>query len=207
MSRTNAFRFAAPALVALLVAACAQPAGPGGPRGERGPPDGDVRHVPPDSAVGPRLGSMRSRDEARQWLVDQSARQLADAQRQLRITPAQAPAWDAYAASIGALARDVARFEPDPFNATSLQRIDRRVDRARDLYTALEAVGDAMRALYATLSDEQRVIADRVLISALPSLYEGNPFGAGGGTVTEMAPMAPAAPMQRSTGRSPPPTR
>jgi hypothetical protein len=34
-----------------------------------------------------------------------------------------------------------------------------------------------MRALYATLSDEQRVTADRVLAGTVPALYEGNPFG------------------------------
>jgi hypothetical protein len=194
-------------LVTLLVAACAPPGGPGVARADRGPPEpGQEGRGPAEAASGPRLGAMRSRDEARQWLVDQSARQLSDARRQLHLTPAQAPAWDAYAVSVGALARDVARFEPDPFNATSLQRIDRRVDRARNLYTALEGVSEAMRALYATLNDEQRVVADRVLIGVLPSLYEGNPFGAAG-AVAETPTMSPAAPAPRRTGRSEPPTR
>jgi hypothetical protein len=145
---------------------------------------------------------MRSRDEARRWLVEQSARQLADVQRQLRISPAQAPAWDAYSASVGELVRDLARLEADPFGATSIQRMDRRVDRARNLYTALERVGDAMRGLYASLSDEQRVVADRVLIGTLPSLYEGSPFGG-----SDAMPSQPGGSTQRRTGRGEPPSR
>ena len=123
---------------------------------------------------------MRSPDDARRWLVEQFNRQLTDAQQRLRITPAQAPAWNAYAVAVGALVSDLGRFETDPLAATSIQRLDRRVDRARDRYTALENVADTMRALYGTLNDEQRATADRILVGTVPPLYEGNPFMGGG---------------------------
>lgn len=185
MSHLASYRLAAPALAVLLVAACAQGGPPDGERrGERGRRSGP----PPEMSGGPALGGMRSPDDARRWLVDQTGRQLADAQRQLRITPAQTPAWDAYAAAVGALASDLARFESDPIDATSLQRMDRRVDRARNRYTALEGVADAMRTLYATLNEEQRTIADRMLVGTLPALYEGTPFVRTGGDLTPRQP-------------------
>lgn len=138
--------------------------------------------------------------------MEQTGRQLADARQQLRITAAQSAAWDAYAASVGALVGDVARFEADPISATSLQRVDRRVDRARDRYTAMENVSDAMRRLYATFSDEQRSIADRMLAGTLPSLYEGNPFGGGGSGMEPSRRTSMSSPQPRQ-GRGEPPTR
>jgi len=197
-------RIAAPALAALALAACAPAGGPGGARGEGGPPDGDARRGPPESQGGPSLGSMRSRDEARQWLLAQNTRQLAEAQRQLRLTPAQVPAWDAYAASVGALVHDLGRFDADPVNATSMQRMDRRVDRARNLYTALEGVSEAMRGLYAVLSDEQRLVADRVLAGTVPSLYEGSPFAAGPAESLQRQ-RIDAQPPRRTSGSAPAP--
>jgi hypothetical protein len=123
---------------------------------------------------------MGSPDDARKWLMDGSGRKLAGAQQQHKITEAQSAARDAYAGSVGALVSDVARFDSEPIGATSQQRLNRRVDRARDRYTALENVADAMRALYATFDDEQRATADRILAATVPSLYEGSPFGGGG---------------------------
>jgi hypothetical protein len=146
---------------------------------------------------------MRSPDDARRWLVEQTSRQLADAQRQLRITSAQYPAWEAYAASVGALSSDLARFDAEPIEATSLQRIDRRVDRARNRYTALEGVADAMRTLYATLDDEQRRAADRVLVGTIPAAYEGTPFAGGGSDMMRRQPGIDSP--QRGRGRGEPP--
>jgi len=147
---------------------------------------------------------MRSPDDARRWLGEQSGRQLSDAQRQLRITAAQLAAWDAYAASVGALVGDLSRFDAEPLSETSVQRVDRRVDRARNRYTALENVADAMRGLYATLSDEQRATADRILVGTLPSIYEGNPFG-GADAGSPRQPMNTST--QRRPGRGEPPPR
>jgi LTXXQ motif family protein len=160
------------ALAVVALAGCAQcgPPAERAERSERGGPAGGA----PGQSIG--LGSMPSAAAARQWLMDRSAAQLANAQRQLAIGSAQAPAWDRYSASIGQLVTDLSRFESDPVSATAMQRIDRRVDIARDRYTALENVSDSLHALYAVLSAEQRVTADRVLAGTVPSLYEGNPF-------------------------------
>jgi hypothetical protein len=168
-------RFVFPVAVACVLAACAQ----GGPQGDRGP-EGRASRGGPSGGAGPSLGKMGSPDDARKRLMDDSARQLADARQQLRITPAQSGVWDAYAGSVGALVSDLARFDSEPIGATPQQRVNRRVDRARNRYTALENVADSMRALYATLSDEQRATADRILVATVPSLYEGSPFGGGG---------------------------
>jgi hypothetical protein len=202
MKRSPA-RFAAPALVAVLVAACAQGGPPGGERGgDRGQGGRDGRGAPSEMAGGSGLGSMRSPDEARKWLMDQSARQLADAQRELHITPAQAAAWDAYAANVGVLVGELARFDADPITATSMQRVDHRVDRARNRYTALENLADSMRALYATFNDAQRATADRILAGTVPSLYEGNPFVGGAMESTQNAPKGST--QRRSSGRGDP---
>lgn len=115
-------------------------------------------------------------------LADQSAAQLTSARARLNLSPQQVPAWNVYEDSIRALLADLAREAPDagPVGQAvaggAVQRIDRRVDLARNRYTALESVADAMRALYAQLDEEQRVMADRVLAGTVPSLSAGG-FG------------------------------
>lgn len=177
--RFTARAAAAIGLIALL-GACAScgPAG-GGPDAGRGPPGG-MRGGPP-SEMGGRPRGAGSAVAARQMLIDQSAAQLASVRARLSLTAAQAPAWDAYAASIGALLADLARDTPiDAHAANALQRVDLRVDVARNRYAALENVADAMRRLYAMLDDEQRPMADRVLAGTVPSLYGGGLMPAGG---------------------------
>lgn len=162
------------AFALLILAGCAAQCGPPADRAERGERGTGPAGGAPGQMAG--LGSMPSAGAARKYLMDRSTAQLVNAQRQIAISAAQEPAWDRYAASIGQLVTDLSRFESDPISATAMQRIDRRVDIARDRYTALESVSESLHALYAVLTTDQRTTADRVLAGTVPSLYEGSPF-------------------------------
>jgi hypothetical protein len=145
---------------------------------------------------------MSSAAEARRWLLERNANQLAEAQRRLAITPEQSPAWERFSDSVGQLITDMSRFEADPISATAMQRVDRRVDVARNRYAALESVADSMQRLYAVMTPEQRAIADRMLAGALPGLYEGTPFSTG---APEPATAPGGQPPRRGRGEPPRP--
>ncbi len=89
---------------------------------------------------------------------------LEEFHEDLKLTPQQEPAWQAYADSVRALASDQARHarpkasdaEPPPL----LQRIDRLVDSARNRFAALEEIGDRAKVLYGSLSAEQKAMCE-----------------------------------------------
>jgi hypothetical protein len=53
-------------------------------------------------------------------------------------------------------------------SGTALNQIDRRVAAEHTRVVEMEQLADAARKLYATLTDEQKRIADRVLASTVP---------------------------------------
>jgi len=144
-----------------LLAACASCGPPSGRDEGRGPPG---RGGPPDMAMSRGPGSGSAGRPA-----DASAAQLLSARTQLKLGPPQVAAWNAYEDSIRALLDDLSRSASDG-SGSAVQRVDRRVDLARNRYAALESVADAMRVLYAQLDGEQRLMADRVLPGTVPSL-------------------------------------
>lgn len=153
---------------ALTLAGCAAQCGPpgGGPPGSRGSPPAEMGGALPRGA--------NSAAAARRMMIEQNNERLAKAYSQLAISAQQSTAWDSYASSVGALMADVLRAQQvEPEDAGGLQRLDLRVDAARNRYAAIENVADAMRALYASLSDDQRRTADRVLPATVPTLYGG----------------------------------
>lgn len=152
---------------ALTLAGCAAQCGPpgGGPAGSRGGPPAEMGGAMPRGA--------NSAAAARRMMIEQNNERLAKAYSQLAISAQQSTAWDSYASSVGALMADLLRAQVEPEDAGGLQRLDLRVDAARNRYAAIENVADAMRTLYASLSDDQRRTADRVLPATVPTLYGG----------------------------------
>jgi hypothetical protein len=105
--------------------------------------------------------------------------QLDQLENELKPSAEQRAAWNAYADKILRLADDMtrsqfaARVAPRPTDATAVQQLDQLTDRERNRLTAIEDIVGAGKALYATLTTEQRAIADRKLV--LPV----RPLGAG----------------------------
>lgn len=153
-------RPALPALLlsASLLAACA---GPGG-RAENPPAH---REMGGDGAA----------------IVSQLQGQLQETASALKLAPAQLVLWDAYQEQAGALMTDqikLNRYRNSRQNA--LQQIAGKVDTVRNRLTALEEIQDAANQLYASLDDEQKRTADRLLPATVPALYSGLAGEAGG---------------------------
>jgi hypothetical protein len=94
----------------------------------------------------------------------------------LKLTPAQQPAWQSYADKIQALASDLGRERNRAQAATqagaqlnALQQFDRTLDAARNRLTALEDIAAAAKALYESLAPEQKSIADARLAAIIPT--------------------------------------
>jgi hypothetical protein len=90
----------------------------------------------------------------------------------LRLTPAQHPAWQSYADKVQALVSDFAR-ERNRARAgaqlTAMQQFDRTLDSARNHLTALEDIAAAAKVLYDGLAPEQKLIADARLAAVVAS--------------------------------------
>ena len=98
----------------------------------------------------------------------------------LQLTKDQQASFDAYIERLFSLAGDIQRSQfamRSPPNADSRgpQQFDQLVDIARNRLTAVEEVAEAGRALYARLSPEQKMVADRRLVAiAVPLLAGGS---------------------------------
>ena len=108
--------------------------------------------------------------------VDSLEQAIEEFRVDLKLQPAQMPAWESYADKLRALAGDIARarsqMPPGP-ETNVLQRIDRAVDAARNRMTAIEEVSDAAKALYAVLAPEQKAVADPRLATIVIGLSNG----------------------------------
>ena len=94
----------------------------------------------------------------------------------LKLTPAQEPAWQSYADKLQALASDFARERrraqagaPAGAQLNALQQIDRTLDTARNRLTGLEDIAAAAKTLYASLTPEQKSVADTRLATLIPN--------------------------------------
>lgn len=109
------------------------------------------------------VGTQRSADELQA--------QLGETEQTLHLTPQQAVLWGAYQEKVSALMSDLLR--PDPFataSRTAPQQIDAKVDIVRNRLAAAEDVSDAARALYGSLDEQQKSVADRRLLLTTPPL-------------------------------------
>ena len=94
----------------------------------------------------------------------------------LKLTPAQQPAWQSYADKVQALASDFAR-ERSRAQAgaqagaqlNALQQIDRTLDTVRNRLTGLEDIAAAAKILYDSLAPEQKLVADSRLATVIPN--------------------------------------
>jgi hypothetical protein len=120
------------------------------------------------------------RPEATRMDPNDPRTQLARVSRALKLTPAQAALWQAYEDSVLELLSDLGRTATVPPGEDAVHQIDRKVDTVRNRLAALEDLSDAAKKLYASLSGEQRELADRMLYSGqpVPSRGEGRPPGA-----------------------------
>lgn len=94
----------------------------------------------------------------------------------LKLTPAQQPAWQSYADKVQALASDLARERsraqagvPVGAQSNALQQIDRTLDTARNRLTGLEDIAAAAKNLYESLTPEQKSVADSRLAKTIPN--------------------------------------
>jgi hypothetical protein len=115
------------------------------------------------------------RPEAARMDPNDPRTQLARVSRALKLTPAQAALWQAYEDSVLELHSDLGRTATVPPGEDAVHQIDRKVDTVRNRLAALEDLSDAAKKLYASLSGEQRELADRMLPGTVPALYSGQP--------------------------------
>lgn len=142
----------------------------GGVFGGRGMPRGDRSMGGGERSAdrGPARDSFQP-DPASYEMIDYRLSLLED---DLKLTPPQQSLWRAFAEKSLAYASDLARERtralraqqaPGVSAAIGLQHVAQAVDAARNRLTALEEVEGTARALYATLTPEQRTLADRRL--------------------------------------------
>ena len=105
--------------------------------------------------------------------------QLDKLEDELKLTPQQRAAWNAYADRVLQLADEITRSRfpasasPQPAGATAATKLDQLTSSARNRLTAVEEIVEAGKAFYATLTPAQKTIADRALVLPLLPLAAG----------------------------------
>ncbi|TCJ15364.1 hypothetical protein EZJ19_07040 [Parasulfuritortus cantonensis] len=147
----------------LLAGCCAGPGGRGGPPG--GAPmtdsgDGSRRSVSVRGGAG--------------YVLEQTERQLAETAAALHLTARQQLLWETYQVRVGRLVADQTRVDLNaPIRRGAPAEIDAKVDTVRNRLAAMEDIAESARALYATLDDDQKAVADQRLAGTVPALYSG----------------------------------
>ena len=113
-------------------------------------------------------------DEAR--LVNASVPELvsirvSQLEEDLNLTASQMPQWTAYRNRVQSMVEDMKRgARVSASETTAPKRLDALADAVRNRLTAVEDIVDAGKALYAVLTPEQKVVADRRLALPLATL-------------------------------------
>jgi phosphoketolase len=120
--------------------------------------DESVASARPDSAGGT--------DATRHDPIAFAQKRLSHLKSKLAITAAQEPQWSAFSDTVMQQMEQMkaAHQGGKPKAQTAPERIDRQVAWMKERTAALEAMGQAAKELYATLSPEQRQIADQRLM-------------------------------------------
>lgn len=102
---------------------------------------------------------------------------IAQLEEDLNLTPAQLPAWNTYKERLTRMLDDQRRgARVSASETTAPKQLDGLADLARNRLAAVEDVVDAGKAMYAVLTPEQRVVADRKLVLPLATMT-GNDAG------------------------------
>jgi hypothetical protein len=110
-----------------------------------------------------RSGMMASHVEGR----------IASLKTELNITDAQKPQWDRFADALRATAKSMngmfgqMRMMPSETQATLPARLDHQQEMLSAHLTALKTLKDALDPLYASFSDEQKKVADKLMIGPM----------------------------------------
>lgn len=89
--------------------------------------------------------------------------QLDGLKRSLKLAGEQEKPWNAFAAAVEKQAKRMGEIRDEMWNSarTMPERLDRAEKFAKERDTAFDEVGKAMKALYETLTPEQRKVLDR----------------------------------------------
>lgn len=157
-------RFAlAAALLAVSGYSFAQFGGGGG--GGMGGMGGGRRGARPDTSASPRGDNLSTPATAAGKVRDK----LYDLRLQLMIEPAQSKAWDRFTDAVwDTVGHGGMASAPPADDQTAVQFVQQRVALAQDRTRRMQAVGDALSALYETMTPEQRHIADQNLPAVIP---------------------------------------
>jgi len=125
--------------------------GDGGPRGGYGP--GAAVGAPCEGIGG---GAAAAEPSARM------EQRLSFLKSELKLTPDQEPAWNAYAEQVKAQLSTILAFHAQPpYAAQSLnERMDQRAERMNLRAKQVTAISAAVKDLYAVLTPEQKAVAD-----------------------------------------------
>ena len=176
LMRSASAMFVLLAAIGFAAEVCAQypggQGGTGGPGGSRGGM-GAGRGGPPPEPV--RSGSAQEAPLSPGALVQIQLDQLED---DLKLSPAQMGAWRIYADKVQKLADDTARSRLDarlstPAPTSAVQQLDQIAGAMHGRMSAVDEIVDSGRTLYATLTPEQRAIADRRLSLVVTLLATG----------------------------------
>lgn len=168
-------------IVGIVVAGCAAMAAgvawsqaTGGPGGGR--PSGNSSHqggIPPSKPGAPEV--------TQETLLGTVKYRLDLLEDGLRLRPEQNAAWAAYRGRVLTLAEDMQRAPRTALGGdlTAPKRLEKLADIARDRLTAIEDIVDAGKALYATLSPDQQMVADRRMAVPVMALTGVEPNSSG----------------------------
>jgi Spy/CpxP family protein refolding chaperone len=104
---------------------------------------------------------------------DQIRMQLTNARLALKLAPEQNPPWQSYEDKVIALIAE----QPQSASENAVKQIDRNAELLRSRLGAMQDLADAAKKLYATLSDDQKVVAERMLGTTVPPAYAGRGTG------------------------------
>ena len=144
-------------LLAMAVQACSQLGGMLG-----------TRHDSGDRRSGREGNEQRSNEVARLSANDQIRLRLADLRIALSLKPEQAGPWQTYDDKVIEILSDSARDAGVSAGGNALNQIDRRVITEQRRAAAMQQLSNAAKKLYSTLTDQQKLVADRLLSGTVP---------------------------------------
>ncbi len=132
---------------------------------------------PPAGMQAERAGKPMDMQQRMQRMKERHAKRMADLQAKLQLTPAQQPAWDAYAASFAPPAMPPGPRE-DLAKLSTPERLDRMQARQAERQARFARMADATRSFYAQLTPTQRQTFDAATV---PHRHgrDGHPGGHG----------------------------